>query len=149
MAISSFSNDITSANISLVFTAEEICPNGVTVQQFSADQMYTADAQQFAETRMGVDGYMAAGFTPTIKVVTLSLEASSPLYETFRNLAQAQIKNKKPYACQLTARVPSIGQTFTWSNGVLQTAEWVSNAATVLAPTSWTFHFQDLEISSI
>lgn len=149
MAVSAFGADITSANISLVFTAEEICPNGVYVQQFSADQMYTSDDQQFAETRMGVDGYMAAGYTPNIKTVTISLEASSPLYETFRNLALAQIQNRKPYNCQLVARVPSIGQTFTWSEGVLHNATWVPNASRVLDPTQWTFHFQNLEISSI
>lgn len=149
MSVSAFGNDITSANIELVFSAEEICPNGITVQQFSADQMYSSEDEQFAETRMGVDGYMAAGQTPNIKTLTISLEASSPLYETFKNLAMAQTKNRRPYNCTIVARVPSIGQVFTWSEGVLHNATWIPNAARVLDPTQWTFHFQNLDVSTI
>ena len=149
MSVSAFGNDITSANIELVFSAEEICPNGVVVQHFSADQMYTAEDEQVTETRMGVDGFMAAGFTPNIKVVTLSLEASSPLYETFKTLKQAQDKNRRPYNCQLVSRVPSIGQVFTWSEGVLHNTTWIPSAKRVLDPTQWTFHFQNSDVSTI
>lgn len=144
-----YSNDITSANIELIFSAEEICPNGVSVQQFSADQMYSAEDEQVAETRMGVDGFMAAGFTPSIKTLTLSLEASSPLYETFKNLKMAQDRNRKPYNCTIVARVPSIGQVFTWSEGVLHNTTWVPNASRVLDPTQWTFHFERLDVSIV
>lgn len=144
-----FGGDITSANIELIFSAEEICPNGVVVQQFSADQMYSSEDEQFAETRMGVDGFMAAGHTPNIKTLTLSLEASSPLYETFKNLAMAQTRNRRPYNCTIVARVPSIGQVFTWSEGVLHNATWVPNASRVLDPTQWTFHFERLDVSTI
>ena len=70
--------DITSANAKLILTCEELYPSGVELQMFSTNQSWNADALQVAETRMGVDGHMAAGYVPNIKTVTVQLEASSP-----------------------------------------------------------------------
>lgn len=52
--------DITSANASAVMTIEELYPNGLKLERFSTDAAIVADSQQVAETRMGVDGRMAA-----------------------------------------------------------------------------------------
>lgn len=57
--------DITSANASAVMTIEELYPNGLKLERFSTDAAIVADSQQVAETRMGVDGFMAAGVTRT------------------------------------------------------------------------------------
>lgn len=144
-----FNMDITSANAEAVLSAEEIFPNGITLQQFATDQSFAPEAQDLAETRMGVDGHLAAGQTPNIKVVTISLEASSPSYEYLRNLAMAMDVNRKPYRCTLVVRVPSIGMVYTWSIGVLKSGTWVPAAKKVLDPTQWTFHFEKLEVSSL
>lgn len=53
--------DITSANASAVMTVEDLYPNGIHLQNFSTDAAIVADSMQIAETRMGVDGHMAAG----------------------------------------------------------------------------------------
>ena len=58
--------DITSANAKLILTCEELYPSGVELQMFSTNQAWNADALQVAETRMGVDGHMAAGYVPNI-----------------------------------------------------------------------------------
>lgn len=144
-----FNMDITSANAEAVLSADEIFPNGITLQQFSTDQSFAPESQQLAETRMGVDGFLAAGQTPNIKVVTISLEASSPSYESLRNLAMAMETNRKVYRCTLVVRIPSIGMVYTWSIGVLQNATWIPAGKKVLDPTQWTFHFQKLEVSTV
>lgn len=144
-----FNMDITSANAEAVLSADEIFPNGITLQQFSTDQSFAPESQDLAETRMGVDGYLAAGQTPNIKAVTISLEASSPSYEYLRNLAMAMEVNRKVYRCTLVIRVPSIGMVYTWSIGVLKNGTWVPGGKKALDPTQWTFHFQKLEVSSL
>lgn len=144
-----FNMDITSANAEVVLAVDELYPNGVALQQFSTDQSFAPESQQLAETRMGVDGFLAAGQTPNIKSVTISLEASSPSYEYLRNLAMAMEANRRVYRCTLVARIPSIGMVYTWSIGVLQTTTWVPGAKKVLDPTQWTFHFQSLTASSL
>lgn len=139
--------DITSANATLFLTVEELYPNGVQLYQFATDQSYSSEAEQIAETRMGVDGMMVAGYTPNIKVVGVNLEVSSPSVAVMDYIIQATKANRKPYKCMLVANVPSIGKTFTWSNGTLQTGSLSGGAAKVLNPMQYTFNFQDSEVS--
>ncbi len=70
--------DITSANSKIILTCPELFPIGVELQQFSTDQSITQGDEEIANDRIGVDGKMVAGWIPTIKSVTIALEASSP-----------------------------------------------------------------------
>lgn len=140
--------DITSANAKLIFTCDELYPSGVEIQMFSTNQSWNADALQTAETRMGVDGHMAAGYVPNIKTVTVQLEASSPSRRYFQTVQKAMIENQKIYKCSLTAIIPSIGEQVIWSEGVLQNGTVTSTAARVMEPTAWTFHFEKYDRSA-
>lgn len=137
--------DITAANASAVMTVEDLYPNGIKLERFSTDAAIVADSQQVAETRMGVDGKMAAGVTPNIYPVTVTLEANSPTATSFSTLYEAMNANKRLYVCNLTIRIPSIGRTYQFSNGVLQTANPMPALNKVLAPTTWVFHFESME----
>lgn len=137
--------DITAANASAVMTIEDLYPNGIKLERFSTDAAIVADSQQVAETRMGVDGKMAAGVTPNIYPVTVTLEANSPTATSFSTLYEAMNANKQLYVCNLTIKIPSIGRTYQFSNGVLQTANPMPALNKVLAPTTWVFHFESME----
>jgi hypothetical protein len=140
--------DITSANAKLILTCEELYPSGVEVMMFSTNQAVSSDALQTAETRMGVDGHMAAGYVPNIKSVTVQLEASSPSRRYFQTIHKAMIANQRIYKVSLTAIIPSIGEEVIWSEGVLQNGSITSTAARVLEPTSWVMHFEKYERSA-
>lgn len=137
--------DITAANASAVMTVEDLYPNGIKLERFSTDAAIVADSQQIAETRMGVDGKMAAGVTPNIYPVTVTLEANSPTATSFSTIYEAMNANKRLYVCNLTIKIPSIGRTYQFSNGVLQTANPMPALNKVLAPTTWVFHFESME----
>ncbi|WP_289171559.1 hypothetical protein [uncultured Parasutterella sp.] len=137
--------DITAANASAVMTVEDLYPNGIKLERFSTDAAIVADSQQVAETRMGVDGKMAAGVTPNIYPVTVTLEANSPTATSFSTIYEAMNANKRLYVCNLTIKIPSIGRTYQFSNGVLQTANPMPALNKVLAPTTWVFHFESME----
>ncbi len=137
--------DITSANASLVLTVAEIFPAGIVLEQFGTDQAYSMDAIDIAETRKGVDGKMVAGYVPSIYPVTITLEASSPSRFSLSTVWQAMAANKRIYACNLICSLPSVGERIMWSVGVLQNGTVVPSAQKVLTPTTWVFHFQDLE----
>lgn len=137
--------DITAANASAVMTVEDLYPNGIKLERFSTDAAIVADSQQVAETRMGVDGKMAAGVTPNIYPVTVTLEANSPTATSFSTLYEAMNANKRLYVCNLTIKIPSLGRTYQFSNGVLQTANPMPALNKVLAPTTWVFHFESME----
>ena len=139
--------DITSANATLVLTVEEIFPSGVKLEQFATDQSYSMNESTIAVTRMGVDGQMVAGWIPNIKEVTIMLEASSPSYLALAQVYQAMEQTRGLFRCSLTANIPSIKKTITWSQGVMVTGTPAPSAKQVLDPTSWGFHFSAIAIS--
>ena len=139
--------DITSANAVVAISAESLF--SVNLENFSADSSFTTDTVQAAETRMGVDGHMAAGFTPAIKTVTINLEAGSPSHTFLQLLRQAQEVNLKPYKVQMVVSIPSIGKRYTLSNGVLQSYKDMPDGQTVLSPTQWVFHFESMSAEGL
>jgi hypothetical protein len=98
---------------------------------------------------MGVDGHMAAGFTPNIKTLTINLEAGSPSTEFMILLNQAQETNRKPYEVNMVVSIPSIGKRYTFSNGVLQSYKGLPDGNKVLGPTQWVFHFEDMSVEGL
>ena len=98
---------------------------------------------------MGVDGKMVAGMTPSIKAITIHLEASSPSVGNLTLLKQAMTTNRKIYECSLVILLPSIGKRITYSKGVLQSAKDLPDAKKVLDPTDWTFHFEQKSVESL
>ena len=139
--------DITSANAVVALSVENLF--SVNLENFSADSSFTTDTVQAAETRMGVDGHMAAGFTPAIKTVTINLEAGSPSHTFLQLLRQAQEVNLKPYKVQMVVSIPSIGKRYTLSNGVLQSYKDMPDGQTVLSPTQWVFHFESMSAEGL
>ena len=139
--------DITSANATVAVSVESLF--SVTLENFSADSSFTSDTIQAAETRMGVDGHLAAGFTPAIKTVTINLEAGSPSATFLQLLVQAQETNLKPYKVQMVISVPSIGKRYSFSNGVLQSYKDLPDGQNVLSPTQWVFHFEGLSVEGL
>lgn len=138
--------NITSANATVVLRADTIIPAGAVLEQFSTDQSFSQGDVTITEDRLGVDGNLAAGWVPSLKTVTLSLEPSSPSYTVLSSLLRAMEANRTIYECTLIATVPSIKKIFTWGKGVLKTTTAVANAKKVLDPTTWTFDFAQLDI---
>ena len=139
--------DITSANATVALSVGGLF--SVNLENFSADSSFTSDTVQAAETRMGVDGHMAAGFTPAIKTITINLEAGSPSTEYMQLLRQVQEVNMKPYKVQMVISIPSIGKRYTFSEGVLQSYKDLPDGQNVLSPTQWVFHFEGMSAEGI
>lgn len=140
--------DITSANATLVLTVDRLFPAGIRLEQFATDQSYSQDELTIAEDRMGVDGYLVAGWVPSIKTVTIMLEASSPSYASLAQLYRACEQKRGFYQCGLVAAIPSIGKTIVWSAGVLKSGTPVPAGKKVLDPTTWKFDFATMAVST-
>lgn len=140
------SMDITSANATVVLSCDLF---NETLQQFSTDTSFEGEDDQVAETRMGVDGKLVAGMTPSVKAVTIHLEASSPSYERLTLLKQSMANNRKIYECSLVISIPSIGRRITYSKGVLQSTKDLPDGKKVLDPTTWTFHFESKNVEKM
>ena len=140
--------DITSANATIAMAVEGGLFS-VELSHFSADSSFTSDTIQAAETRMGVDGHMAAGFTPAIKPLTINLEAGSPSLVYMQLLKQVQETNMRPYRVQMVISIPSIGKRYSFSEGVLQSYKDLPDGQNVLSSTQWVFNFEGLSVETI
>ncbi len=138
-------NNITSANASLILIVDELFPQGIKVEQFSTDAAASENEETFAETRMGVDGKMVAGYVDEVKSITLTLEPSSPTIEYLDTLMSAMRSNKKIYFTTLLISLPAIGKNITCSRGVLKTGKQLPDLKKVLDPISFTFDFERVE----
>lgn len=138
-------NDITSANIAAWLTVKELFPAGFQLQQFSTSNAIAQGDDTKAETRMSVDGQMLAGYTPTIKTVTIVLEPSSPSITYMDTWQKAEATNKRKYWCDLMVTYPSTGKVRKFKNGVLKTGKLVPDAQATLQPISYSFDFESVE----
>ena len=142
-------SNITSSNAQIVLTVKNLFPSGLPLQNFGTDQSATQDEETFGETRMGVDGKLAAGYTPTPKKVTITFEADSPSLEGMNMVVSMQNALKQLFECGLTVMIPSIGKTFTYTKGYLITGKPLPDLKKVLDPVSYTFEFEDRKMGVI
>lgn len=141
--------NITDADAIVMLTVENLYSSGVQLQGFSADTAWTAGDAQIAETRMGVDGKLSAGYTPQPRTINISLEASSPSLEVMRNIVESSQLNKGVYTCNMQITIPAQGKEYTLANGVLQTAHDLNDGKKTLDPSQFTFIFESCKSASI
>lgn len=133
--------NITAANSTAILVVDTLYPAGVVIEGYSTDSAWTMDSDTIAETRMGIDGRMSAGVVPSIKVVTLTLEANSPSIEPLTRIYQSVQNNYDAYNCKLVISLPALSARYILSDGVMQQAQPMPNINQVLDPVAFVFHF--------
>lgn len=141
--------DITSANATAILTVSGLYDSGLYLQMFSADTAITQDEIEYSESRIGVDGYMVAGYVPSIKLVTINLEAASPSIDPMYYVGAYMTAYRTIYRCNMNISIPSIGKVFTWTNGVLTRGTPMPALSRILDPVSFTFSFQDFRFDPL
>lgn len=138
-------NDITSANSIIVLSCDELFPAGVQLDNFSADSSITQADEQIANTRMGVDGHMSAGWIPSIKTVTITVEPTSDAAEVFDTIYSASQTARSPYTINLSVNIPSLGKVVTYKNGTLKNWKKLPDHRDVLDPIPAVIDFEGVE----
>ena len=139
-------NNITSANATAYMVVEGLYSTGFALNNFSTDQAIDQSEDTIAETRMGVDGYMAAGYVPSIKTVNIQFEAASPSVPYLDNVYLASQKNRRTYEITLVVKVPAVNRTYTYSGGVLKTGKVLPSLKKTLDPVSYGFDFEKMSV---
>lgn len=141
--------NITSANAIVTLACDQLIPNPVRLQNFSADQSVSLDEVTLSEGQMGVDGGYAAGYVNNVKSVTLTLEANSPSTKYLDIIAKAMNNQKTVFLITLTVTLPSIGTRYIFSNGTLGSGQIMSNPKKLQEPTTWKFNFAALDTEEL
>jgi hypothetical protein len=138
-------NTITSANSSFVISSADFLPAAVALEGYSADAAFAIEAADTAETIIGVDGKMSAGWLPRLYKQTINLQADSGSRAIFDALAQAQDVNKEVYFLNAVISLPSIGRSYTLSKGVLSSYKVLPDAGKTLQPTEFVITWEKVQ----
>src|ERR1019366_7476659 len=98
--------DITAANAVFMITILPLFPVPQQLQSFATDDAFTAEAVDVAETSLGVDGKMSAGWVPQITPMNIHIMPSNPTSDLFDNWALYQDASQLLFPATATILLP-------------------------------------------
>lgn len=138
---------ITSANSVFTIVVPGLFPAPVQLRGYSSDKAFTTEAVDLAEVQMGVDGRMTAGFVPNPVKQTITLQADSPSKDIFTALIQAMKTAREVYFVSGSIALPSTGEAFTLTRGILTNAKQIPDAQKVLQPVDYVITWESVNRS--
>lgn len=138
---------ITSANSVFTIVIAGLFPAPVQLQGYASDKAFTTEALDLAEVQMGVDGRMTAGFVPNPTKQTITLQADSPSKDIFTALIQAMKTAREVFYISGTIALPSTGESFTLTRGILTNAKQIPDAQKVLQPVDFVITWESVSRS--
>ena len=138
---------ITSANSVFTIVVPGLFPAPVQLRGYASDKAFTTEAIDLAEVQMGVDGRMTAGFTPNPTKQTVTLQADSPSKDIFAALIQAMKTAREVYFVSGSIALPSTGEAFTLTRGILTNAKQIPDAQKVLQPVDYVITWESVNRS--
>lgn len=139
---------ITSANS--IFTLTVYNTSGASflppsqIQGFASDDAFLIDTIETTETLLGVDGIMSAGWLPTIKTQSVSLQADSISNDYFEAWFAGQEAARDVFWCAGQILYPSVSKSYTLINGVLFGYTPLSAARKVLQPRRFSIRWNTI-----
>lgn len=138
---------ITSANSVFTLVVAGLFPAPVQLRGYASDKAFTTEAVDLAEVQMGVDGRMTAGFVPNPVKQTITLQADSPSKDIFTAVIQAMKTAREVFYISGSIALPSTGESFTLTRGILTNAKQIPDAQKVLQPVDFTITWESVSRS--
>ena len=138
---------ITSANSVFTLVVAGLFPAPVQLKGYASDKAFTTEAVDLAEVQMGVDGRMTAGFVPNPVKQTITLQADSPSKDIFTAVIQAMKTAREVFYISGSISLPSTGESFTLTRGILTNAKQIPDAQKVLQPVDYVITWEQINRS--
>ena len=135
---------ITSANSVFTLVVAGLFPAPVQLKGYASDKAFTTEAVDLAEVQMGVDGRMTAGFVPNPVKQTITLQADSPSKDIFTAVIQAMKTAREVFYISGSISLPSTGESFTLTRGILTNAKQIPDAQKVLQPVDYVITWESV-----
>jgi hypothetical protein len=123
---------ITAANSVFMLSVRGLFPVPQQLQGYSADDAFAPEAVEPAETVMGVDGRMSAGYVPYMTMITLNIMPDSPSNSLFDAWLAAQKAANEVYIADAIISLPSISRSYVCTYGVLSSIQPLPGVRKVL-----------------
>jgi hypothetical protein len=138
---------VTSTNVVLTITVPGLYDSPQQFSGYSTDKVWSSDSLKLAETMMGVDGKLSAGYVPNPVQMTLSLQADSLGIDIFDNIIQSTQQQRECYRITGSISVPATGKVYAGVNGVVESAKVMPDASKVLQAQEYTITWEKLTAS--
>lgn len=138
---------ITSANSVFTLVVAGLFPAPVQLKGYASDKAFTTEAVDLAEVQMGVDGRMTAGYVPNPVKQTITLQADSPSKDIFTAVIQAMKTAREVFYISGSISLPSTGESFTLTRGILTNAKQIPDAQKVLQPVEYIITWEQINRS--
>ena len=138
---------ITSANSVFTLVVAGLFPAPVQLKGYASDKAFTTEAVDLAEVQMGVDGRMTAGFVPNPVKQTITLQADSPSKDIFTAVIQAMKTAREVFYISGSISLPSTGESFALTRGILTNAKQIPDAQKVLQPVDYVVTWESVNRS--
>ena len=123
---------ITSANIVLTLGVVGLFDTPQTIRGFAPDAAVATQSAAIGESQVGVDGFIAHGFTFGVMPIEIDLLANSPSVKFFDDWIAAEIAVHEKLLGFGTIAYPSVGKKFTFTDGGLVQHPGIIGAKKVL-----------------
>ena len=138
---------ITSANSVFTLVVAGLFPAPVQLRGYASDKAFTTEAVDLAEVQMGVDGRMTAGFVPNPVKQTITLQADSPSKDIFTAVIQAMKTAREVFYISGSISLPSTGESFALTRGILTNVKQIPDAQKVLQPMDYVITWESVNRS--
>lgn len=135
---------ITSANAVFLLGIGTVFPVPQQLQGFATDDAFSTEAVDIAETKMGVDGILSAGFVFQPIKQSITLQADSLSIAMFDAWYAAQKAQRDVFFANAVIRLPSVSRSYTLINGVLSSYMPISDAKKTLDPQKYAITWESV-----
>ena len=140
---------ITSANSSFILNVPNVFVVPQVIQGYAADDAFTQEAFDLTETRMGVDGVLSGGYTPSPKRLTVMLQPDSIALVVFLQWKAAIEAALETFPGGINIAYPSIGYGFELGTVFFKNSQGMPSAKKVIEPFPAQLEYQSLVASPI
>lgn len=139
---------LTAADVVLTLSVARLYPVPRRITGFSSDDVTGSDAVTPAETQMGVDGRLSAGWAAAPTSQTITLQADSESNDFFENWAGAERQAKGKYVASGLLIIPATGRKYTLNRGFLMTTNPFPTARRILQPRAYIIQWESVTVAA-
>lgn len=137
-------SSLTSANSVLGIGVTGLYGVAQILQGFSEGDAYSIDTVDVAETSMGVDGILSAGYIPQKKVMKVTLQADSTSVNFFEAWYAAQEASRDVFIAFGIITQKSVAKQYTLTRGFLKNYSPIGDAKKILQPRSFSIEWNSV-----
>lgn len=135
---------ITSADATFVISSSDFALAAVILEGYAADAAFAMDNVATAETSLGVDGKLSAGWVPRSYPQTITLQPDSPSRPIFNAIVGAQDAARTVFRLNGVITLPGNQYSHAMNRGVLKNITPMANAQRILQPMTFQIEWESV-----